>query len=59
MSGNELFYIDENGKKRDVKVHDKILEEGDNDAAMDVGRKNAESIGLSKATIESIYGKQK
>lgn len=45
--GEEFYYLDENGKKRDAELHDEILAGGDHLAALKVSRQVLRDLGLN------------
>jgi hypothetical protein len=56
VSGNEFFYRDDSGKKQDEDLHGPILEQGDHEAAKEVGKEAARPAGLTEAEIAKLYG---
>lgn len=58
MSGNEVFYIDANGKKQDAALHALILRDGHNVKAFASTYKVLIGMGYSDEYIQKIYPKQ-
>ena len=55
MSGNEFFYKDKDGKKQDAALHDAILNDGDHQAATNIGKDVARRLGISEDMILKLY----
>ena len=55
MSGDELFYKDKDGKKKDAALHEPILEGGDHAKAQQVGIEAARRAGLTEEQIAKLY----
>jgi hypothetical protein len=55
MSGNEFFYKDKDGKKQDAALHDAILNDGDHEAATNIGKDVARRLGISEDMILKLY----
>jgi hypothetical protein len=54
---DELFFVDENGKKQDAALHDGILA-GDHSAATEIGKDVARRAGLTEAEIAMLYSEK-
>lgn len=59
MTSNEMFYVDEDGKKQDAELHEEMLDNPEADAYFrEVSRKWALN-NLSAETYQSIYGDER
>ena len=52
--GNELFYLDANGKKQDAALHEEMLA-NDNPKDRDIARKIAKQAGLTDEQLDRLY----
>ena len=59
VTGNELYYLDENGKKQDADIHNEILDNPAADRkARQVSRELLLAMGLSEETIDKAIGSE-
>ncbi|NOQ30234.1 MAG: hypothetical protein GQ570_03830 [Helicobacteraceae bacterium] len=58
MSGNELFYIDEDGDKQDESLHEDILNDLSDSAAQEIqvlAVKRGMSLGMTEQQARELY----
>ena len=51
----ELFYMDDDGLRKDEKLHEAIIAAGDQTAAQAVSRKVAKELGLTDEEITALF----
>jgi hypothetical protein len=56
MSGDEAFYMDDDGNKQDANIHEDILSVGDSPAYKAASRQVGRDIGISEDILDQIYG---
>lgn len=56
MSGTEMYYIDENGKKQDAALHEPILAVTPKEV-LDDTKALAREMGFTEKEIIELYGK--
>jgi hypothetical protein len=52
----ELFYVDEDGNRRDADLHNPILGDETPEEALEISRKIAAEFGLTPEQIERMFG---
>ena len=56
--GQELYYIDADGKKQDSELHDEMLDNPEAEAlSLEYSRALVRSYGFSEDEVELLYGK--
>lgn len=50
---NELFYLDDDHKRQDAKLHESILADGDHDAALAVSDAVRKRLGIERKDVQS------